>query len=99
MTDAIKPFSMKVEDIFRFGDGSIVFVGGVTGGGRVITPSEVTLQKDGLAIATITLAGERMPGPNLPVGSRVVFTRDPVKIDTTIDKTRYSLVYSGASTV
>lgn len=91
---SIKPFTVHVKEIFRFGDGSTVFVGEVLDGGKVITPCRVTVLVDGAPIASLELEGERMPGPKLPPGYRIVYTRKPINFDLSIDPTRYTLAYS-----
>ena len=76
----IQPYSLRIKELFRFDDGTVVFAGPVEGGGRELAPCTSTLVVNGEARSIVYLAGERMPG-NLPNGYRVVFTHDHVDLE------------------
>ncbi|MDH3643202.1 MAG: hypothetical protein OES38_13965 [Gammaproteobacteria bacterium] len=87
MSEMIRPFKMEIQDVFHFSDNSTVFIGTIEGGGNVITPCSVDVYVGDVLVGTVRLHGERMPGPDVPLGSRVVFTRDEIQVDTeSLDK-------------
>lgn len=69
---------MSVDEVFRFADGSTVFVGKVHEGPAFIGPCDVELMIDGVPRGLITLTGERTSGR---AGLRAVQTRSPVDLD------------------
>jgi hypothetical protein len=92
MSTKIEPFEIRIEDLFRFSDGSTVITGELVGGGNVITPCQVELLVDATLVSRIRLEAERMPGPKTPKKHRIVVTSDEVPIDSTIVKERKCLL-------
>lgn len=68
---------MDVEEIFRFDDGSTLFVGTVEG--DVELPALASIFVDGELLGIVKLTERRMPGPAKP-HLQVVVTRDPIDL-------------------
>ncbi len=89
----IKPYELDVAEIFRFGDGSTIFVGPLSTELKIITPCRVEVLLDGNHLTDVDLVGERSPGPKVPPGYRIVYTNAPITIDASIAPSRIKLVH------
>src|SRR5258708_35451275 len=78
---AIKPYELNVVELFRFGDGTTVFVGPLTPPEKTIVPCRVEVLRDGVHLTEVNLVGERSGGRNVPEGYRAVFTADKLEVD------------------
>lgn len=72
-------YKFAVHDIFRFEDGSTVFLGTVDTEYPRLVPADADVQLEGKTVAHIRLTEEPMPGPKSK-GHRVVVTRDNIDI-------------------
>lgn len=68
-------YRMTVHDVFRFSDGSTLFLGRVEPDVPRLIPAQAEVVVGGKVIARIQLTEERMPGPSSR-GRRSLVTRD-----------------------
>ena len=64
------PYTMRIQDIFKFKDGRVVFVGEVDGDPRYIHPGPCEIRVDGVPCGRIRVEGEMLAshGPGHPGG-------------------------------
>jgi len=87
---------LEVDDIFRFSDGTTIFVGRLNGVAKLITQTVARLWIDDQPGPYIRIDGERMPSSATP-HLRSVSTRENVeKLD--VRAHRYTLVWEKETT-
>ena len=74
-------YVLAVRDVFRFGDGSTVFLCEVRDGQAIarLTPAIADVVVEGRVVARVVLSEERLPGP-ASHGQRTVVTRDKIDV-------------------
>ena len=73
----VASFTLTVSDVFRFSDGSTVFVGTAAPPGAVLAPARVDVVAHGRTLMKLALVEERSVGPKAGA-RRMVATFDPV---------------------
>jgi hypothetical protein len=83
-------FRMTIKDIFRFRDGTTVFVGPINGPSCFVSSCECQLYVDGTLRQDIYIEGEMIPDRPHAAGYRALSTKDSVEMPTSEICTRES---------